>query len=75
MTKYIYAPLSALLTVAGFIVPPIGQIDPSVLTAVGLMLGFKAIDTIPDLARRGTDVTVQHGQTSVTVNNPDPEKE
>lgn len=72
MLKLFYFILSAILVVAGFIAPPIGSIDPSVLTAVGLLLGFKALDVVPDLARRGTDLTVQHGNTSVSINNPDP---
>ncbi|MCR5588005.1 MAG: hypothetical protein K6F72_00130 [Bacteroidales bacterium] len=59
------------LAVAGFIVPPIGVIDGSVLTAIGELVGFSALAQVPMLVKKGTDVTVQHGQTSITVNNPD----
>ncbi len=72
--KLLYPILSALLIVAGFVAPPMGSIDPSVLTAVGLLLGFKALDTIPELARHGTDITVKHGDASVSVSNPDPKQ-
>lgn len=73
--KIIYPILSAVLVIAGFLVPPLGSIDPSVLTAMGLLLGFKAMDTIPELARRGTDLTIQHGSASMTIQNPDPKNE
>lgn len=59
------------LFVAGFFVPPTGAIDGSVLKAGGLLLGFASVAQVPELARRGTDVKFQHGQTSLTVNNPD----
>ena len=59
------------LFVAGFVVPPMGIIDGSVLKAGGLLLGFASVAQVPELARRGTDLKVQHGQTSVTINNPD----
>ena len=59
------------LSVGGFLVPPMGVIDGSVLKAGGLMLGFASVAQVPELARRGTDVKFQHGQTSLTVNNPD----
>lgn len=61
------------LFVAGFFVPPMGIIDGTVLKAGGLMLGFASVAQVPELARRGTDVKFQHGQTSLSVNNPDKE--
>lgn len=57
--------------VAGFFIPPTGVIDGSVLTAGGILFAFAALAQLPMLVKRGTDVTVSHGQTSVTVNNPD----
>lgn len=59
------------LFVAGFLVPPMGIIDGSVLKAGGILLGFGSMAQVPLLARRGADVKIQHGQTSLTVNNPD----
>lgn len=60
-----------VLIVVGFIIPPMGTIDGSVLTATGELMGFAAIAQVPALVKRGTDVTLQHGNTSITVNNPD----
>lgn len=59
------------LFVGGFFVPPMGVIDGSVLKAGGILLGFASVAQVPELARRGTDVKIQHGQTSFTVNSPD----
>ena len=59
------------LFVGGFFVPPMGIIDGSVLKAGGILLGFGSVAQVPLLAKRGADVTIQHGQTSLTVNNPD----
>lgn len=62
-----------VLFVGGFFVPPMGVIDGSVLKAGGILLGFGSVAQVPELARRGADVTIQHGQTSLSVNNPDKE--
>lgn len=63
------------LFVGGFLVPPIGIINGSVLKAGGILLGFGSVAQVPLLARRGADVKIQHGQTSLTVNNPDEREE
>lgn len=61
------------LFTAGFFVPPMGAIDGSVLKAGGLLLGFASVAQVPELAKRGADFKIQHGQTSLSVNNPDKE--
>lgn len=59
------------LFVAGFFVPPMGAIDGSVLKAGGLLLGFASVAQVPELSKHGTDLKIQHGQTSLSVNNSD----
>lgn len=63
--------VSVALIVAGFIVPPVGSIDPSCLTAVGelllfptLLYGFRAIEL-------GLKVKFQKGETSIEVSKSD----
>lgn len=68
---YLATITSILLIILGFIVPPTGVIDGSVLTAVGELFAFAALGQVPALIKRGTDVTLQHGETSLTLNNPD----
>lgn len=47
--------LSVLLLVAGFLLPPTGIIDNSVLTAVGLLLMFAVLAQIPAILRAARD--------------------
>jgi hypothetical protein len=58
---------SITLSVAGFIVPPVGKIDSSVLTAMGELLGFSALYTVYVAIVKGEDVKVKHGSTTLTV--------
>ena len=61
--------ISVGLFIGGFLVPPQGEIDGSVLTAVGelfafptLAFGFRAIEL-------GYDLKMSHGETTVEINN------
>lgn len=63
--------ISIGLTIGSFFVPPLGVIDGSVLASVGELFGFATLATVIQAIRKGSDVTVQHNQTSITVNNPD----
>ena len=56
----------ALIT-AGFLVPPIGVIDPTVLTAVGEVFAFAALGTVILAIGKGLPARVQHNNTSFTV--------
>ena len=60
--------VSTGLIVAGFIVPPTGVIDPSVLTAVGELFAFAALSQLPFVIRSGKGITLNHGNTSISVN-------
>lgn len=60
--------VSIILLVAGFLLPPMGVIDGSVLTAVGELLifpvivyGFRAIEL-------GMEVKIQKGDATVEIN-------
>lgn len=63
--------ISIGLIIGSFFVPPLGVIDGSVLASVGALFAFATLATVIDAIRRGSDVTVQHNSTSLTVNNPD----
>ena len=63
--------ISVLLIIAGFLIPPMGVIDGSVLTAGGELLlfpvviyGFRAIEL-------GLEVKIQKGDTSVEIHKDD----
>lgn len=57
---------SIVLCVVGFILPPQGVIDPSVLTAVGELLGFATIGQLPLLLKKHS-FEISHGDTKLTV--------
>lgn len=61
--------LSVLLIIGGFFVPPIGVIDGSVLSAVGLLLMFSVIDKLPDAIKAGKSIKLQRGDTSIEVSS------
>ena len=48
-TFYVSLILSILLLVGGFLSPPLGIIDSSVLSAVGLLLAFATLAQLPQL--------------------------
>lgn len=62
---------SLVLIALGFVVPPMGSIDGSVLTAVGELFGFAALAVVADAVREGYDAKIIHGNTTVEVNNDD----
>lgn len=67
------------LVIAGLLMPPPGVIDPSVLTAVGELLGFKALSMLPQLIQRKGSARVTVGHTTLAVSghkhpdDPDPD--
>ena len=64
--------LSILLIVGGFVCPPMGVIDSSVLTAVGMLLAFAILAQIPTLieaAKGGKTIRLQKGDFSAEVSS------
>ena len=66
--------ISIGLIIGSFFVPPLGVIDGSVLAGVGELFAFATLATVIVAIMKGSDVTVQHNNTSISVNNPDPDK-
>lgn len=66
---------SLVLIVGGFFVPPLGVIDGSVLTAVGELLGFSALNVLMLGLNKGTDITVRKGDLEVEVDSHTHEEE
>ena len=53
-----------MLIVGGFLIPPVGVIDGSVLTAVGLLLMFASLVQIPaiiEAANNGKSIKLSKG--------------
>lgn len=63
------------LFVAGFCVPPHGEIDGSLLMAGGILFGFATLETVHIAIKKGVDAKVKHGQTELTVGDLNKEKQ
>ena len=59
------------LILGSFFVPPMGVIDGSILAGVGELFGFATLATVIEAIKKGSDVTISHGSTTVGINNPD----
>ena len=66
---------SLILIVAGFIVPPTGVVDNSVLIAVGELNGTLAIGAVIKAVDKGRSATFHHNNTEVTINSNEDEEE
>ena len=64
---YLNLVVNIALIVGGFFVPPLGVIDGSVLTAVGLLLMFSVIEKIPEAIKAGKSVKISKGDFSAEV--------
>ena len=64
--------LSIFLIVGGFVCPPLGVIDGSVLTAIGMLLAFAILARVPTLieaAKAGKTIRLQKGDFSAEVSS------
>lgn len=68
--KWVFiATLTTALTLAvvGFILPPTGIIDGSVLVESGILLGFAALAEAVALVKSGRNAKFTHGDTSIEI--------
>ena len=66
---------SLILIVAGFIVPPTGHIDNSVLIAVGELNGTLAIGAVIKAIDKGRSASIKHSGTEVTITGDEDKQE
>ena len=71
---YLTLAISLLLIIGGFLLPPMGIIDGSVLTAVGELLMFGVLAQVPaliDAAKNGKSVKIPKGDFTAEVTSSD----
>ena len=71
---YLTLAISLLLIIGGFLLPPMGIIDGSVLTAVGELLMFGVLAQVPtliDAAKNGKSVKISKGDFTAEVTSCD----
>ena len=67
--------ISVTLLTASFLLPPTGQIDSSVIGAVGELFGFVTLAVVIKALGKGTDVVLHRGDLDISLNNPDSDKD
>lgn len=73
---FIFFSVSALLLlVAGFVAPPTGSIDNTVLIAVGEINGTLAIGAVVKAIDKGRSASIKHSGTEVTITGNEDEQE
>ena len=73
---FIFFSIAALiLIVAGFIAPPIGQIDNSILIAVGELNGTLAIGAVIKAIDKGRSASIKHNGTELDINGDEDKQE
>ena len=78
ISGYICLLTSVGLLIASFFVPPVGDINSSVLQGVAELFAFATLWRLPNIiaaSNHGKSLTVQHGNTIVTVSSKEEEEE
>lgn len=63
------------LFVAGFCVPPHGEIDGSILTAGSILFAFATLEAVHVALKKGVDAKVKHGKTELAVGDLNKDKD
>lgn len=63
--------ISIGLIIAGFVVPPTGEIDGSVLTATGILFAFATLWVVWNAMKLGVDAKLIHGNTTLAIGDLD----
>ena len=71
---WIFSIASILLIAISFFLPPMGEINPSEIKAVGELFGIASLWTIIHGINKGCDVALKHNDTEIDINNPDPDE-
>lgn len=61
------------LLLGGFLAPPKGEINGSVLIAAGILVSLKLISVGTYAIKEGRDVSIQHKETTLSVGDSDSE--
>lgn len=72
---FICLSFSIILVIVSFVIPPAGEIHPSVIQAVAEIFAFAALYVVIEGMHRGSDVSISRGDVSVQIQNPDNKEE
>lgn len=66
---WVFGVTSILLIILSLFMPPLGEIHPSVVQAVGELFGFATLGTIIYAVDRGIDAKIKHKDTEISIIN------
>lgn len=66
---WVFGVTAILLIILSLLMPPIGEIHPSVIQAVGELFGFATLGTIIYGINRGIDAKIKHKDTEISIIN------
>lgn len=72
--RYIYwtCLVSAIIMLSvSFVLPPTGEINPTVLQGAAILMGFSVIGILPECLRLSKEVTVRKGDLEVSLSDGD----
>lgn len=70
---WVFALSGLVLIVASFVLPPMGNIDNSVLAAVGELDGVIALGAVIKAIDKGSSASIKHNGTELTINGDEQE--
>lgn len=78
LTSYRYIFWTCLISAivmlgVSFMLPPTGEINPTVLQGAAILMGFSVIGILPECLRLSKDVTVRKGDLEVSLSEGDDE--
>lgn len=59
--------VSLALFIGGFLVPPTGVVDGSVLTGMGILFGFAVLSQVPHFIKTAEYARITNGDTTIEV--------
>lgn len=72
---HIYSSIAIILIVASWFAPPMAEISPSVIAAVGEIFAFAALWTVIKAIDNGTDASITKGDITLTIDNKEKDEE
>lgn len=69
ITFSVLALISAAMLIGGFVMPPMGVVDGSVLKAAAVLFGFAALAVLMHAVDKGVGAKLEHGDTKLTISD------
>lgn len=66
---WIFLGISTILIIASWFVPPMGEINSSVLSGVGEIMGFASLGVAFECVFAGMEVTLKKGDASINISH------